>query len=379
MFEPVNSPIYAQHGALPLGATPVYQAPTMQMNQPMMPGQQNPFGMPGAQMQQQKMIDPRQFETPQIVSSSTSAFSFKKANEGTSIKVDVEPSDEEVAKKTRGAGRPKKESGNLPIVTGESTPANKSSANNGQIVENPTAYSYMETTNMLRETLGQIDSLNSELMQEFQMVRSNRTMKNKYNVLVGLSENVGSLLNNKISAIREINSSISKSNDLDYKRYKDAKAAQAAIDDDKYIADLYKSAMANPQMAPVSPIMPQVDPSMFGSGVVRAQVPMDLLNGVPVDTSYMNYQSRLTPEQNAWRYEDNPAVQQVLVMDDATGNKFFQYMDTSTGQVIPNMPTYDENILADCTIDRDRKIAKNTNLNQTFPLVIINESVASKY
>ena len=211
------------------------------------------------------------------------------------------------------------------------------------------------------------------------MVRNNRTMKNKYNVLVGLSENVGSLLSNKISAIREINSSISKANELDYKKIKDAKAAQAAIDDDKYIADLYKSAMAQPNMAPISPVLPQVDASIFGSGIVRAQTPYEMTNGMPLDVSYLNYQSRLTPEQNLWKYEDNPAVQQVLVMDDATGNKYFQYMNTQTGEVIPNMPTYDENILADTTVDRDRMVAKNNNLNQIFPLVIINQGVQSSY
>ncbi len=377
-FEPVNSPFYAQHAALPLGATPVYQQPIQNM-----PNNGNPFNMagnmqpvPGQQPVQQRMVDPRQFETPQIVSSGSSMFKFKA--QPSTIHVDVEPSDAETSKK-KSPGRPKKvESGNLPIVTGEDSPA-VTKANNGQIVENPTAYSYMETTGMLRETLGQIDSLNSELMQEFQMVRNNRTMKNKYNVLVGLSENVGSLLSNKISAIREINSSISKANDLDYKKIKDAKAAQAAIDDDKYIADLYKSAMAQPNMSPVSPILPQVDASIFGSGIVRAQTPFEMSNGMPLDVSYLNYQSNLTPERNSWRYEDNPAVQQVLVMDDATGNKYFQYMNTQTGEIIPNMPTYDENILADTTVDRDRMIAKNNNLNQIFPLVIINQGVQSAY
>jgi hypothetical protein len=378
-FEPVNSPFYAQHAALPLGATPVYQQPT----QP----NYNPFNMQPTnnmanmkpvngiqQLAQPKMVDPRQFETPQIVSSGSSMFKFKA--QPSSIHVDVEPSDIEAEKK-KSPGRPKKvESGNVPIVTGEEKPANQV---NGQVIENPTAYTYMETTGMLRETLGQIDTLNSELMQEFQMVRNNRTMKNKYNVLVGLSENVGSLIGNKISAIREINSSISKSNELDYKKLKDIKSAQAALDDDKYIADLYKSVMAQPNMAPVAPVFPQVDASIFGSGVVRAQTPFEMNNGMAVDTSYLNYQSRLTPEQNSWRFEDNPAVQQVLVMDDATGNKFFQYMNTQTGEVIPNMPTYDENIVADCTVDRDRMVAKNTNLNQIFPLVIINQGVQSAY
>ena len=379
-FEPVSAPFYAQHAALPLGAAPVYQQPT-QPNYNPFNGQPNnmanmrPVNNGMQQLAQQKMVDPRQFETPQIVSSGSSMFKFKA--EPSTIQVDVEPSDREVEKK-KSPGRPKKvESGNVPIVTGEERPATQQV--NGQVIENPTAYTYIETTGMLRETLGQIDSLNSELMQEFQMVRNNRTMKNKYNVLVGLSENVGSLLSNKISAIREINSSISKSNELDYKKLKDIKSAQAAVDDDKYIADLYKSAMANPQMNPVAPVFPQIDASIFGSGIVRAQTPIEMTGGMPVDTSYLNYQSRLTPEQNSWRYEDNPAVQQVLVMDDATGNKFFQFMNTQTGEVIPNMPTYDENVLTDCTIDRDRMIAKNVNLNQIFPLVIINQGVQSAY
>ena len=153
-------------------------------------------------------------------------------------------------------------------------------------------------------------------------------------------------------------------------------------DDDKYIADLYKSFMSNPQMNPQAPIMPDIDASMFGSGIVRASMPgtMQMQGGMMVDTSYLNYQSNLSPEQNSWMYENDPSVQQVLVFDDATGNKFFQYMNVTTGQVIPNMPVYGETILEDTTIDRDHRIAKNMNINQTFPLVIINENtVASQY
>jgi hypothetical protein len=49
-------------------------------------------------------------------------------------------------------------------------------------------------------------------------------------------------------------------------------------------------------------------------------------------------------------------------------------MNVTTGEVIPNMPTYDLNIVEDTTVDRDHMIAKNQNLNQVFPLVIINEN-----
>jgi hypothetical protein len=283
--------------------------------------------------------------------------------------------EKEEKKRKRSSKKPAEPASSTPMVTGDVIPP----SNNQDIIDTPTAYTYMETTSMLRDTLGQIDALNSELMQEFAAVRHSRTMKNKYNVLVGLSENVGSLIGNKISAIREINSSISKANDLDYKKAKDVKAAQAAIDDDKYIADMYKSFLSNPNMNDPAPVMPDIDPSMFGSGIVRANIPGSYTPGMNVDTSYLNFQSNLTPEENAWKYENNPSVQQVLVFDDATGNKFFQFMDLTTGQVIPNMPVYDELILEDTTIDRDKKIAKNNNINQTFPLIIINEGPQSKY
>lgn len=377
-FEPVNAPFYAQAGALPLGAQPVYGIHP----QTGMPMQSNPFNanqgmmpnMPGIQPK----IDPRDFQTPNITTEGSAfSFSVEKDNGSVSIPAEIDVSDmeKEDKKRKRSSKKASEPASSTPMVTGDVIPP----SNNQDIIDTPTAYTYMETTNMLRDALGQIDALNAELMQEFTAVRHNRTMKNKYNVLVGLSENVGSLIGNKISAIREINSSISKANDLDYKKAKDIKAAQATLDDDKYIADMYKSFISNPNMNAPMPIMPDIDPSMFGSGVVRANIPGTYTPGMNVDTSYLNFQSNLTPEENAWRYENNPSVQQVLVFDDATGNKFFQYMDLSTGQVIPNMPVYDEIILEDTTIDRDHKIAKNNNINQTFPLIIINEGPQSKY
>jgi hypothetical protein len=235
----------------------------------------------------------------------------------------------------------------------------------------PTSYTYMETTGMLRETLGQIDALNGELITEFQNVRQSRTMKNKYNVLVGISENIGSLIGNRIQAIREINNSITKANDLDYKKLKDIKAAQAVMNDDKYIADVYQAMISNPANMPSVYEMPQVDSSIFGSGVVRATINPNNTGGI-VDAGYLNYLSNLTPEQNLMRYENNPNVKQVVVYDAATNNKFFQMMDTSTGEVIPNVPVYGENIMEDTTLDIEHGIAKNLNIRENFPIVKIN-------
>ena len=233
---------------------------------------------------------------------------------------------------------------------------------------------------MLRETLGQIDAINAELVRQFDMVSHSRTMKNKYNVMIGLSENIGSGISNRIAAIREINNSITKSNDLDYKRYKDQKAAQSAMNDDKYIADLYKSFIANPQVNVPSPQVPQVDSSIFGSGIVRADLRGgNIAQGGQIDLGYLNYESNLTPEQNLMRYEGDPNVKQVVVYDASTGNKMFQMMNLATGQVIPNVPVYDEMFMADTTLDLKTKTAKNINLNETFPIVVINDDVTSQY
>lgn len=323
----------------------------------------------GPQMQQQQIVEhkpainPAMFETPEIKTGGT-RFTIKKDGADTIIPVDRAVPD--VVKKERKK-RSKSNSSSGEIVRAEEQLV-------GTVEETPTAYTYMETTNMLRETLGQIDTLNAELMQEFEAVKHSRTMKNKYNTLVGLSENVGALLNGKISAIREINSCITKANEMDYKKGKDMRAAQAGMDDDKYIADLYKSFISNPTNIPPQPQMPNIDPAVFGSGIVRADIKSgDITGNGVVDAGYLNYMSNLSPEQNMMRYESNPNVKQVVVFDYATGNKFFQVMDITTGQVIPNVPCYDDMFMEDTTLDLKTKIAKNLNLNETFPIITINE------
>lgn len=327
-----------------------------------------------------QVVNPAALETPKIVSGGSSFFSVIK--DGTNEKVpmvpvDMDIPDSEVQAKKRG--RPRKEIGSsISIIRADEN--SEVQKVNGVVEDMPTSYTYLETNGLLHETLAQIDGLNGALMREFESMKHNRTMKNKYNVMIGLSENIGSLINNRISVIKEINSTISKSNDMDYKKEKDRRIAAAVQDDDKYIADLYKSFMQNPVNVPNTPQMPQVDPSIFGSGIVRADLRSgDYSSNGPVDVGYLNYVSNLSPEQNMMRYEGNGNVKQVVVFDAATGNKFFQVMDTSTGQVIPNVPVYDQMFMEDTTLDLKNKIAKNINLNETFPIFVINEGVTNQY
>ena len=343
---------------------------------------QNPYGFsqqaPGYYNNPQPQpprIDPRVFETPDITMGETkSPFTIVDDNSSSNkamITVD-NSSDMEVAeKKAKKSGGRKKKEIDAPAVRANETLSGD--------VEGGTIYTYNETNAMLHDTLNQIDAINVELVKEFESVKHNRTMKNKYMVLNNLSENIGSLISNRIATIREINNCITKSNDMDYKKYKDIQAAQGNMTDDKYIADMYQAFLQNPQaQAPVFTQLPQVDQSIVGSGIVRANM-TDMNTGAISDAGYLNYVANLTPEQNMMRYENNPNIKQVVVYDAQSGNKFFQYMNLATGEAINNVPTYDNIIMEDTTLDLNTKIAKNININETFPIIVINDQVTSQY
>ena len=360
----------------PYGSTPGFN---MANNQNYMPQQPTVY----QQQPQPPRVDPRMFETPKIASSGKSMFTVVKSNDAPTngpgtIKVDTE-TDMEIETKKRAA----RTAGKKEVVASNNGEIVKVGTKDGNtdIEDQATINSYAQTSGLLHETLGQIDAINAELVKEFEMVKNNRTMKNKYMVLTNLSENIGSLINNRISTIKEINNCISKSNELDYRKYKDIKAAQSAMSDDKYIADLYQAFMQNPMNKPTNIQMSNpVDPAVYGSGIIRATVSNDQVNsGGPIDTGYLSYLSNLTPEQNLMRYEGDPNVKQVVVYDASTGAKFFQIMNMATGEVIPNVPVYDQMFMEDTTLDLNTKIAKNLNMNETFPIVVINDNITSQY
>lgn len=276
--------------------------------------------------------------------------------------------------------RTRKKKEETPQPAGEMVPAVQ-----GEITTNPTIYTYQGTTNMLGQTLDQIDAVTDNLKLQFDQVAASRTMKGKYNYLAELGDTLSKLLQAKAGVIKEINNAITKSNELDYRREKDRKEVESSQNDDKYVMDLYNAFIKNPMNNPnnqalLGPNLMQATLPVQGSGIVRAdmdehQVPA----GQPADLGYLNYVSNLTPEQNTMFYENDPDVKTCVIFDAATGNKFFQVMNTRTGQAVPNVTTMDNRFLEDTTLDIKNKIAKNTNLNMTFPIIIINQEVADNY
>lgn len=252
------------------------------------------------------------------------------------------------------------------------------------VEDNKTIQTYQYTSQLLGETLEQVDMVTSEIKEEMDTIRLSRTLKGKYTYLANLADNLATLLNTKANVIKEINNTITKSNELDYRREKDkrdAAANQAA--DDKYIMDMYNAFLKSAGPQQMSQYAPTgLQNAVPGAGdIVRADTPdyYKANNGKPVDQGYLNYISNLTPEQNTMFYEDDPNVKTVVVYDAATGNKFFQVMNVATGQVVPNVTTLDNRFMEDTTIDLKNKIAKNNNLRETYPVIVINENISKDY
>lgn len=252
------------------------------------------------------------------------------------------------------------------------------------VVENAlTMYSYAETTNMTRQTIQEIDILSYELKTELDNIRMSKTLRNRNNYICNLSACLGQLLSAKLTAIREINSSISRSNELDYKKAKDAKASESIQNDDKYLMDLYNAFITNPGNVQQANSLgaTAINSTVAGSGIVRASVNQNQMQqqGGMMDAGYLNYVSNMSPEQKMMFMEQDPNIQQVVVYDASSGNKFFQVMNVSTGEVITGVPVRSQMFMEDTTIDLKNKIARNINLNETYPVVVINEGVSGEY
>ena len=243
--------------------------------------------------------------------------------------------------------------------------------NNDVLPANQTIHSYDDTNRILRETITEIDIVSIDIKNELDKVRASKTMKSKYNYISQLSGNLGMMLSTKVAAVRELNNSIKNSNELDYKKQKDMDAFNNQ-NNDLAIQNLYNAFISNPAnqgIAGKTALGPTtMDMSVAGStNIVRVGGDNSL------DTAYQNFKSNMSPEVNRMILESNPNIKDVVVYDQATGNKYFDVVDMSTNQSVPNVPVRDAMFLEDCTIDTRNRIARNVNLNEVYPLIILNE------
>lgn len=231
---------------------------------------------------------------------------------------------------------------------------------------------YQETTNILRSAIMQLDGAMTDLQADIQQVRLAKTMRGKWQYLPNMQKSLSDMIANKISAARELNNTISKCNEFEIKRFKEVKAATAASeqDDDQRVMEMYKAFVSTPVSQNPFPNVSQ----MAVSGVATQIQPIG-----NTDNGFNAYMQNLTPQQNTMYIESNPNIQQVVVYNQETGARYFDVIDMTTGQSVPNAEKHDAMFLEDTSIDLKNKVARNVNLGETYPLVVVGQPLMQEY
>lgn len=250
--------------------------------------------------------------------------------------------------------------------------ANTIASNAASIESQNYADSYNETNNIIRGAIIQADMLSSEIKQDIDAVRASKTIKNKYTYITNLTASASALINTKIAAVKELNSSITQSHRFNLDRLKMFNNENKDTNDDARTMDLYNMYLTSPMggYIPNTPSVQDINLGVNGSTTGNIQ-------GVDMGVNTNNGQP-LTPEQKRMRFESDPNIKVVVKFDQSSGKRFFDVIDGS-GNSIPDYPRPDDFLLEDTTIDVAAGVAKNRNINQIWPLIIIGNGNINEY
>jgi len=246
------------------------------------------------------------------------------------------------------------------------------------MMESKTPYisTYEGTTKQLRDTINGIDMLAAQIQSDLQAVRASRTLKKKYDYVCELSSTIGSLVSNRISAIKEINNTITNAHKLDMSRSKTVKELTDGANDDKAVMDMY-NAFVNAPMGNMNALPPGFN------------VPAHILNGaggIPVtqqgfteDQMYESFVNNPSPEMSAIAMERNPNIKIVVVYNQETQDKYFDVVDVTTGQSVPGIERPSEKLLTHMDINIREGIARNLDANLMYDLVLVGNRRIDEY
>lgn len=233
----------------------------------------------------------------------------------------------------------------------------------------PYASAYVDTNKQLDDSIAQLDILSGELFSELQNVKNSKTLKNKYGYMNDMTSTMANLISTKISAIREKNKSINDANHLELNRIKELKTSTNAEDDNTRIANLYDAFINTP--VGVGP-RPSLAPSIQD---------MVMPQSSPSDVSYFNiggmndqqiWEANLSPSENRMVLDAKGLIDTVVMYDEATGNRWFEVIDKTTGQPMANVEKPDSTYIYELDINVRNGYAKDSNINKTYPLIVIN-------
>lgn len=278
-------------------------------------------------------------------------------------------------KRKRGPGKPPKDpSSNSNMYTDivlADEPKKKSKS-----IEKELEKGYDVTTKLLYGAITQADMMYSTIDQELTNFRSNKTYggRNRMQHMSDFMNTQVSLINTKVNAIRELNSSRNKINDLILKKQQMLKD-QGEENSDKAVMDSYYALINAPRYGlpafnqALSPSSINTGFNLQGNQLQGSEIITS--DGGNVDTSFEQYKNNLNPIQKRMIADKDPNIKTVVVYDQSTGMKYFDVVDVRTGQTIPGIQKPAEFLLDSMRVDLRNGIAVNSNTNMSFPLVII--------
>ena len=240
----------------------------------------------------------------------------------------------------------------------------------------PYQVAYNETNQQLDYAINQLNALGADMMADLNMVRSSKTMKNKYNIVNDLTENAVGIINAKIAAIKEKNKTINDVNNLEIRRIKELKLTASNEDDNTRIANMYHAFVNYPMSQGPSVLGPNVQDVMFNNGPVADMTRYSM--GMDDTTAWQN---SLNPAEQRMVLEAQGKIETVVVYDESSGNRYYSGVDKNTRQPVPNVETPDDSTIYNLDINVNGMYAKDINRNVTYPLVVINgsNSTINKY
>lgn len=230
--------------------------------------------------------------------------------------------------------------------------------------------------------INQADEILANAKNEFDYIRTRQNMKGKYMYMTNMISSMSSLMATKLQAIKEINTNITKSNEMEYRRFKDNRAL-LQTDDNKMIMDAYSAFINTPVGANSTYSQPTTkELTMAVTGMIPADRVVNdtsvvaLTSSDPGLTSYLN---NITPEENRMLNEGNPDIEEVIIYDQESGMKYFKWINLKTNQPVPNMPESSDILIEDYVIDPRTRTAKNTNLRDVKKVIYVNEDKFNNY
>ena len=305
----------------------------------------------------------------------------------------IDSTDQKISKR-RGPGRPPKDGSSVITYTNFDDDGKKKSSGKNSIVKE-FEKGYADNSKLLYGTIAQTEMIYNNIEDELNHFRTNRTYGGKMRLqhMSNFMNTQVTILNTKIAAVRELNSTRNKINDLVLKREQQLKDVKDE-NSDKVITDAYYALLNAPRYGLPTvgqALAPQsintgvnlsgnvIETASVGSGIAPTTVSMsDIVPATPniipaggEDQSFNDYIGNLTPVQRKMISEKDPNIQTVVIYNQATGTKYFDVVNVQTGQSVPGIQRPGEFLLDDMRIDQRNGRAVNSNANMSFPLVIV--------